>query len=112
MFDFVERPRQGISIFRLGDKSQRTLRQGGGRIGFDADNVNWDMPRREVDFQPIQYAPAIHIWQVQIQSNRSGLEVAHHRQGSRAALGHHAFKPFFVGQIQQDPCIGRIILDN
>jgi hypothetical protein len=97
---------------RLLQVTQRPLRHRRLRIIIHANDVDRDVPRRQIDLQTVQHAPAVEVRQMEVKRDGVRLQFACQRQGRGAAWCDHRFHSFFMREVHEHFCVGEIIFDN
>ena len=112
LLDACERGLDALGRRGLGDKGERSARQGVLAIFVKRDDLNRNMPGQRVLLELAQHRPAQHVRQEHIERNRARLELLGKFERVGAARGHQDLEPLVAGEIHDDARVMRIVLDN
>ena len=78
----------------------------------DGDDVDRDVPRVGAALENVEQAPAVHVRQVDVESDQRRAEAAHQRQRAAAGRRHDGLEAAIVRQVEQDAAELRVVLDD
>ncbi len=112
LLDLGQRRADAFGRGRLADVGECAARQSVLLVFVERDDLNRNVPRQRVVLQLAEHGPAEHIGQEHIERNRDGLELFGKLEGFRTARRDQNLKSLVARQIDQNPRIMRIVLDN
>ena len=112
VFDLRERVGNAFACRRLGDERERAARKSVLAIFVERHDLHGYMARERVLFELTEHVPSQHVGQEDVERDRSRLILLGQIERVIAADRQQNLEALVARQIEKDPCIMRIVLDD